>query len=158
MPSVLLAQRELSEGRPVAARDRLLPVLGQHGVPREAYEILAEAAHALALAELVALADDARQVGVPVDEQIDRHLDEALAERPGSARLHRALARHLAIHGGSPQELQAACIAHLDAIADRFELPGRQRLGDVRAELQLRRLVEEHGEAAVRRVAAMVLG
>ncbi|MCX4242084.1 hypothetical protein [Paraliomyxa miuraensis] len=80
-----------------------------------------------ALADLVALADDARALGMQIDETIELRLDEALAERPGSPHLHRALARHLALRGGAPPQQHAARIAHLDAVADRFELSGADR-------------------------------
>jgi tetratricopeptide (TPR) repeat protein len=76
------------------------------------------------LADLVALADDARKAGVAVDEQIDRQLDEALARHPASPHLHRALARHLTQRDGTQQ---VEHVAHLEAIADRYELAGLQR-------------------------------
>lgn len=79
------------------------------------------------LADLVALADDAHQAGLTLDEQVARQLDEALAHTPASPHLHRALARHLALRGLSPAQLHAEHVAQLDAIADRYELPGLQR-------------------------------
>lgn len=80
-----------------------------------------------ALADLVALADDARQAGVAVDEAVDRALDEALARAPGSPHLHRALARHLALRVEAPERIHAELVAHLDAVADRFGLLGPDR-------------------------------
>jgi len=80
-----------------------------------------------ALADLVALADDARRAGVAVDERIDRQLDEALAHHPSSPHLHRALARHLALRSGTEQASAAEHMAYLEAIADHHELAGTQR-------------------------------
>lgn len=93
-----------------------------------------------ALADLVALADDARAAGVAVDDTIDRRLDEALARHPSSPHLHRALTRHLSMRAAvtetspelraelrpelRPELRMAEHVAHLEALADRHELPG----------------------------------
>ncbi|MCA9653294.1 MAG: hypothetical protein KC501_25490, partial [Myxococcales bacterium] len=90
-------------------------------------ELVGTAGDDAALADLVALADDAHAQGLPLDDRSDRLLDAAIAVQPGSPHLHRALARHLAQRGSHAERLQDELSAHLDAVADRYELPGRDR-------------------------------
>ncbi|MCH9686171.1 MAG: hypothetical protein K0V04_32360 [Deltaproteobacteria bacterium] len=84
------------------------------------------------VADLVALADDARRHGMNPSPTVDRLLDESLARQPGSGHLHRALTRHLSQRGSDEHrntaaQREAELIAHLDAIADRYELSGYDR-------------------------------
>ncbi len=78
------------------------------------------------VADLVALADDAERSSMPLFPAVDRLLDESIAQHPGSGHLHRALARHLARRGSAEQH-EAELSAHLDAVADRYELSGHDR-------------------------------
>lgn len=147
----LLAAARNTEGEP--ARALLTPaaeIAGEIAIPSltmrvvrealrvDATELVTEAWPALVeqvgtvgddaeLADLVALADDAHERGLPIDDRIDRLLDAAIAHQPGSLHLHRALARHIAYRGSTAQRLQDELSAHLDAVADRYELPGRDR-------------------------------
>ncbi|MEM7152993.1 MAG: tetratricopeptide repeat protein [Myxococcota bacterium] len=105
--------------------------VGAHTAAEQAWPGLVEqvstAGDDAALADLVALADDAHEAGLSLDDRLDRLLDAALAHQPGSQHLHRALARHVAYRGSPAARLQDELSTHLDAVADRYELPGRDR-------------------------------
>lgn len=111
-PCVVLARHELTTGQPAAARDRLSPLLGQRGVPREAYALLAEATRVLgdtttrlrALRSLVTHAhDDASRAAAELE--LARQLGQLGRSREGMG--HAAAAARSAAPG-SDEHIDAA--------------------------------------------------
>ncbi len=75
------------------------------------------------IADLVSLTDDTEQAGFPIDDTVAELLDQSLANNPDSRHLHRALARRLARRNQEPTARDAELIAHLEMIAEHYEMP-----------------------------------